>query len=172
MTGLKYVLLVSVAVSALSACTSSSDRTDDQTCTGTFDFSPPHAEPLGSNQRFDAALREAAKGADGATLIEITRTAGWADGWERLVEVRASTEVDDLNKNANTPGQCWKHLPTMDYREGPEQGYYLFVDKGKPVQVVSWSGDRKPLEVRDRGALTAESLLVPRPGHDRLEPAP
>lgn len=171
MAELKRALLVFIAVSTLSACTFLTDRADDQTCTGTFDFSPPWAEPLGSNNRFDAALREVAKGTDGATLIEITRAAGWTDGWERLVEVRVSTEVADLNKNANTPGQCWKHLPTMGYREGPEQGYYLFVDKGKPVQVVSWSGDRKPLEVRDRGALTAESVLVPRPGHDRLEPA-
>lgn len=87
------------------------------------------------------------------------------------MEVRASTEVADLDKNANTLGQCWKHLPTIDYREGPEQGYCVFVDKGNPVQVVSWSGDRKPLEVRDRGALTAESVLVPRSGYDRLEPA-
>ncbi|WP_433599593.1 hypothetical protein ACQPXH_28805 [Nocardia sp. CA-135953] len=172
MAKLNHVLLVSVTVSTLTACTSSTDRADDQTCTGTFDFSAPYAEPLGSSKRFDAALRDVAKGSDEAMLIEITRAAGWTDDWERLVEVRISTEVADLNKNANTPGQCWKHLPTMDYREGSEQGYYLFVDKGKPVQVVSWSGNKKPLEVRDRGALTAESMLVPSQWHDKLEPAP
>ncbi|WP_330250170.1 hypothetical protein OG874_28450 [Nocardia sp. NBC_00565] len=117
-------------------------------------------------------MREVAKGEVGAKLIDVTRAAGWTDDWVRMVEVRASTTEADLNQHANMAGYCWKHLPTTGYREGPEQGYYLFLDQVKPVQVVSWSGNKKPLEVRDLGALTAESLLVPSQWHDKLEPAP
>ncbi|WP_378733787.1 hypothetical protein [Nocardia brasiliensis] len=171
MTTVKYLFLAAVAVSMVGACTASTDQPAAQNCTGTFDFAD-RVETLGSSSRFDAELRSVAAGTEGATLIDITRAAGWTDGWERLVEVRASTKEADLNAKAGTPGQCWKNLPTTGHRDGPEQGYYLFVDKGKPVQVVSWSGNKKPLEVRGRGALTAETLLVPAQWHDKLEPAP
>ncbi|WP_157110256.1 hypothetical protein [Nocardia anaemiae] len=51
------------------------------------------------DKRFDAVLREMAKGADGVTLIDITRAAGWGDGWSGWWGVRVPTEVDDLDKN-------------------------------------------------------------------------
>ncbi|WP_327115390.1 hypothetical protein OHB12_01395 [Nocardia sp. NBC_01730] len=131
-------------------------------------------ETLGSGTRFTEELGKAARDSDSVTLIEVTRAAGWTDGWERMVDVQPAMDPEDLSRaaQANVAPGCWKGIPAkQDSSTEVPWGYYLFFANNRPVQKIIWTGDKKPLRLNDRLALAPPSVLIRDP-KGRLVPAP
>ncbi|MEU0540569.1 hypothetical protein ABZ319_11905 [Nocardia sp. NPDC005978] len=102
-------------------------------------------------------FRRFAAGNSPVKFVEVTRAAGLSDDWELLAEATPGMTSAELSKNAGTIG-CWKNIPEAEEDSG--HGYYVFTKGTKVVQVVPWQGNR-PLELQNRRALTAESVVFP-----------
>jgi hypothetical protein len=171
---LKCLALVSVLVPLLSACLGKSTPAADTECYTEVLELNESSEILGSSARFDAELQNAGRDSEPVTLGDVTRAAGWTDGWDRMVDVQPGMGAAELSRAAKVypiPG-CWRGIPDeIDSGTSVPWGYYLFLANGKPAQVVRWTGDKKPLRLGDRIALTPPSILVRDP-KEGLLPAP
>lgn len=107
-------------------------------CTTKFRFGT--AEPLGLISRFADHANAAASTGSPTTLRTIAMSAGWKDGWDRLVEVPQGITVSELNRRTGTESVCWDNVPGKPSAEGPQKGYYLFLNGTQPVQTASWYG--------------------------------
>jgi hypothetical protein len=174
----KYLILVATLVPMLSGCIGpfASSPSPELPCNAEVVNFNGKLETLGSGTRFTEALGKAGRDSNSVTLIDVTRAAGWADGWERMVDVQPGMDPEDLSRAAmaNVAPGCWKGIPDkVDYSSNSAvpSGYYLFFADNRPVQKVLWTGDKKPLRLNDRLALTPPSVLIRDP-EEGLIPAP
>ncbi|WP_156370527.1 hypothetical protein [Nocardia arizonensis] len=131
-------------------------------CASEFSFNK-NAEPLGSLSRFaDGAIAAAAAGTP-TTLRDLARSAGWQDGFDRIVDVPQQTTAAELDRRAGTSGVCWKGLSEMsdsDYGR-PRYGYYLFLNGNQPIQITPWfEPGQRPFDFRGRDQILSDTPLV------------
>ncbi|MGQ4616334.1 hypothetical protein [Nocardia sp. R7R-8] len=170
---IRYLIVTALTVPMLSGCYSTVAQ--EEPCdTNIFSFGSGE-EPLGSYSSFNKALSEAGKAPNPVTLGDVTRAAGWTDGWDRMIDVFSPTTAEELHNAAHTTKDqvCWKNWPTRKYTDDAvPEGYYLFLANGKPVQAVRWSLDQSLLSLGRLPELTPHSVLVPDPHGPGLIPAP
>ncbi|RDI51599.1 hypothetical protein [Nocardia mexicana] len=152
----------------------SGGTTSDAKCASTFDLSPAK-ENLGSRVSFKEKAKQASEAAAPTTLSDITRAAGWNADWDRMVDIPQNTKTDQIDALAGTSGVCWKNSPKprSSDGDGPQRGYYLFLEGNQPLQTIDWSYNFDQVFALDKGsALTPDTALTPVPGqHPQLRPA-
>ncbi|WP_156371038.1 hypothetical protein [Nocardia arizonensis] len=146
-------------------------------CAGEMVDIHSHGDVIGSVTRFNDELERVVGTQSRATLLDITRAAGFSDEWDRMVDVYPGIDPVDLNRAAavDLAAQCWRGLPgkwSYDDNAGIPRGDYVFFRAGRPVQAVFWSADRKLIDIDAGVGLTPESLLVTDPRKRVLRPAP
>ncbi|WP_330233158.1 hypothetical protein OHA40_12185 [Nocardia sp. NBC_00508] len=169
------VLIAIVAMSAIPGCglLPQSKRSDSEAnCANSYTMST-NVDNLGSTSAFTREAMKAATGTEPLTLADIARTAGWSDGWDRMVDVPQNITAEELNRRANTPANCWKGLPTPynSDGDGPPRGLYLFLKDDKAVQSVGWYyGHDQAFDLRGQDAIYPTTVLTPSAG--QLRPTP
>ncbi|WP_433670649.1 hypothetical protein ACQP06_04405 [Nocardia sp. CA-136227] len=150
--------LIVLMLPVVGACSLASRDSGRQACAGEFDL---HAlgEPLGSSTALDAQMRHALYEKKPVRLEELTRAAGWGDGWDLMAQVGSNTQDAVLNEFTQTPGYCWDGLPGV--KMPVPEGFYLFFNNHVPVQKVTWHADAMPIQLmRSAISLTPQSELV------------
>lgn len=148
---------VALLLPILGACSHISNGSGNKSCAGQFDLGGL-GEPLGSSTALYAEMRKALHAGQPIRMDELTRAAGWADGWDTMADVGSNTNEDVLNGIAQTPGYCWSGLPGV--KMPVPEGDYLFFKDHVPVQKVHWRGDTLPLTLRVGVSLTPQSELA------------
>lgn len=143
-----------------SSCGIAESREDaNQRCTTEFRFGT--AEPLGSISRFVEQANSAAKVGSPTTLRSIAMSAGWKDGWDRMVEVPQGITVPELNRRTGADSVCWSNVPEKQSAEGPQRGYYLFLNGTQPVQKTSWYGKKdRAFDFEGTDQILADTPLI------------
>jgi hypothetical protein len=163
------VVMASV-VFAISGCgiadRSAGRAEDDRSCASSFNVSLS-TQNLGPEARFEEALETAATGTNPTTLRQVADVAGWAGSWDTVVDLYPGITQEDLDRITGSSEICWRELPLDDDAEG-RSGLYLFLDRGNPVETVSWLGYRKYLVFPDSGSLRDDTELVPRRGRTTI----
>ncbi|MGW6332110.1 hypothetical protein [Nocardia rhamnosiphila] len=163
------VMMASV-VFAISGCgvvdKVAGNEEDDRSCAAGFNVSLS-TQNLGPEARFEAALETAATGTNPTTLRQVAGAAGWAGSWDTVVDLYPGITQEDLDRITGLSEICWRELPLDDDAEG-RSGLYLFLDRGKPVETLSWLGYRKFLVFPDSGSLRDDTELVPRRGRTTI----
>ncbi|WP_433592802.1 hypothetical protein [Nocardia sp. CA-145437] len=149
--------LIALIVPMAGACSVVSHDSSTQSCAGEFDLTELR-EPLGSSVALLAEMQRAKRDRQPARMEDLTRAAGWADGWDLMADVHSSTREPVLNGLTQTPGYCWKDLPAV--REPVPEGFYLFFKDRVPVQRVDWRADSAPLNLRTGTTLTPQTQLA------------
>ncbi|WP_067465444.1 hypothetical protein [Nocardia amamiensis] len=169
------VLYAIVAISAIPGCglLPQPNRSDSEAnCANRYTMSS-NVDTLGSTSEFTREAMNAATGTEAVTLADIARTAGWGDGWDRMVDVPQNIKAEELNRRANTPGNCWQGLPKpySSDGDGPPRGFYLFLKDDKAVQSVGWYyGHDQAFDLRGQDAIYPTTVLTPWAG--QLRPTP
>ncbi|MFE3188773.1 hypothetical protein ACFXHA_07160 [Nocardia sp. NPDC059240] len=166
MTKAIRLALISLMLPILGACSLVSNDSSRQNCAGQFDLNVL-TEPLGPGLALSTTMRAALHDKQSVRMEELTRAAGWSDGWDLMAQVRSNTQTADLNGFTQTPGYCWDGLPRV--KEPVPEGFYLFFKDHVPVQKVDWRGDSMPIQLRNNASLTPQSQLVV--NGDRFAPA-
>ncbi|WP_159930097.1 MULTISPECIES: hypothetical protein [Nocardia] len=168
------ILIAMVTTSVVTGCGLPPERNSPDSkvnCHNVYTMST-NVDNLGSTSAFTREAMKAATGTEPVTLADIARTAGWSDGWDRMVDVPQNITAEELNRRANTPGNCWKSLP-RPYNsdgDGPPNGLYLFLKDDKAVQSVGWYyGHDQAFDLRGQDAIYPTTLLTPWAG--QLRPA-
>lgn len=161
---IRYFALVAVVMPMMSGCFGKVPPSAEEVCgSNIFNFHG-NDQPLGAGRRLEEEIRNAAAAGAPTTLGDITRSAGWSDNWDRMIEVYPDEKVDRLNSDAQTdlPEPCWQGLPRRRDWDDPSVGYYLFLSNGRPVQAVEWDSYEQPPLSRHRkiSPLTPLSALV------------
>ncbi|MGV9412791.1 hypothetical protein ACWDOP_23020 [Nocardia sp. NPDC003693] len=153
-----------LVVPMLAGCSAGQDKPATQACQAEIklDRGP---EPLGSSEALISAIRTAGQGQQPVSLGEVTRAAGWSDGWDAVIDVSSNATDDRLNRKAETlSGTCWSGLPRGNNSDPAPFGYYVFLKDRQVVQSVVWDTGRKYLEFPAVDRLTSESMLNPKGG--------
>lgn len=131
---------------------------------GTFSFDFETSEtvqPLGSSKLLFQEMTKANKNKQPIPLLDITRAAGWSDGWDILVEVGEHTKQADLNTRAQTPGYCWQNLPESSAMpDRSSDKFYLFTKDNRPVQFIQFRPYEQPIQFKKGAIATKETVLV------------
>ncbi|MBF6236416.1 hypothetical protein IU474_04895 [Nocardia otitidiscaviarum] len=174
--------LLAVLLPWTAACGEAGTRTaPESVCRETHNLAVAATQQTEAGGRFDDALERAGRDGQPVTMIDITRSAGWADDWDRMIEVRAGATDDVINQRAHTVEHCWEGTGRSgagggNASEGPPSGYYVFTrDNGAAgvefVRAVRWYGDRLQLKMGGRDALGPETVMA-RVDNGYLRPNP
>lgn len=173
----KYAVVVIFAgISVLtSGCLSVRDAPgvnpkEESPCVGpTFDLWGTR-EVLGPAQPFNDAVHQAALGTEPVTLDGMAAAAGWHGSWDRMIDVPDNTDTEYLNKWSGTTSICWEGFIGRDvWTDESSEGVFLFMDGGKPVQVLWYKGSEKDINTNVTAPVVLRhDVLVP--GRGRLTP--
>jgi hypothetical protein len=174
---LKPIVIVAM-MSLLSGCTimdrfESSSQHDDRSCQ--HEFRPLSTQVLGSESAFENALELAAKSSEPTTLGRIADSAGWTGSWDQVIDLYPGITAHDLDQITGLTDWCWHGLPT-DNGEGSSDGDYLFLDRGTPVETVTYLHYERFLRFEDQQVIHRDTPLVPAESRNKggreLRPAP
>ncbi|MFJ9743721.1 hypothetical protein [Streptomyces sp. NPDC101166] len=175
------VVLLAVVLPLATACGGETRSSSQPVCTVTHQLSVEATKQTEAGGRFDAALARAGRDSQPVMMIDITRSAGWADDWDRMTEVRAGSTDEQINQRAHTTGHCWQGTGRSgtgngNASEGPPSGYYIFtkddgVGGAEFVRAVRWYGDKLQLKMSGRDVLVPDTVMS-RTGNGYLLPAP
>lgn len=170
-------LFLAALIPLMTACGAAETQSSPKpACKVTHQLSVEATKQTEAGGRFDAALERAGRDGQPATMIDITRSAGWADDWDRMIEVRSGSTDEQINQRAHTVDHCWEGIGRSNASEGPPAGYYVFTKENGSagadfVRVVRWYGDKLQLKMTGREALAPDSVMS-RSGNGYLLPAP
>ncbi|GGN94288.1 hypothetical protein [Nocardia rhizosphaerihabitans] len=165
------VIVTATAVlgTGCAAIESSDSSAQSSTCATKFRFGT--AEPLGLISRFADQANSAASTGSTTTMRSIAASAGWKDGWDRVVEVPQGITIDELNRRTGADSVCWNNVPEGSSSDAPQKGYYLFLDGTQPVQSTSWSGKHdRAFDFTGTDQILADTPLIGT-GQGTLRPA-
>ncbi|WP_405180613.1 hypothetical protein OG225_05065 [Nocardia sp. NBC_01377] len=168
------VAVISATVLANTGCVSIAapdKQSDAATCVSEFHLGDTEG-PLGSMFKFSDRAIDAAAAGTSTTFRELTRSVGWRDDWDRVVDVPQDITAAELDRRAGTAGVCWKSLPrrTGSEYDGPRHGYYLFLNGNQPIQSTPWfDPGQRPFDFQGRDQIFADTPLV-RAGSTALRP--
>lgn len=161
--------LLAVSISLTASCglgpTPNQERAREQAiqdCSaGTFDFTAmSDTQPLGRSDALYQKMIEATGNKQSVSMLDLTNSAGWSDEWDRMVGVWEDAERDELNSRAQTPGYCWKGLPSNSgMSDRPSDGFYLFIRDNEPVQFVRYRPDVYPIQLLPGAVVTKKTVL-------------
>ncbi|MFD7843773.1 hypothetical protein ACFV4K_12680 [Nocardia sp. NPDC059764] len=148
----------------LAGCAAKPDKPAAKTCQSEIrlDSKP---EPLGSSKALTAEFKNAGYREQPISLGEVTRAAGWSDGWDTVIDVSSAMDDNWLNKMAETPPDtCWTGLPPRNGSDPASFGYYVFLKDRQVVQSVTWETGYRVLVFRANERLTHETMLNAKSG--------